>query len=1520
MSGSSSTEHTLTRATILALLVGMLIALHRFAVPTAAGFDPTAMLALGFVILASYTFGAFVDVVRLPHITGYLLAGLLFGSSVAELIPEGLAPAPFDKGVLNREVVGQLSLLNQLAVALIAINAGGELKIEGLRRGLRAIVGVLSGQLAAIAVLITALVFCVSGAFPQIALPGLEQIPPAAAIALGLMVASISFATSPAATIAVIHQTGASGPMARTVLSAVVLKDVLVVMAFAVSSVFAQNLLGLSGSDQGLVEFLSIHIGGSLLAGVAIGLLMATYLRLVGRELLLFLVGVVYTTGYVASRMHLDPVLIFMAAGFTVSNFSKSGHALIDSVEKLGMPVYVVFFTLAGATLHLHDLAEVAPYAVALVLLRMFSLWVGVRVGARAGGADPATTQFGWMGFVSQAGVAISLSDIVGRNLGAPGASLQTLLIGGVALNEVIGPVLLKTGLSLAKEVASGHATSDETKPGPEPTSEDDTPDHNAPISLPPEPWPEHRERADSQDIWGAATRTTTPRINACLRELEGDLKAIVRDVSAGPLATFEEQTQDYFRDLRREFLRHHRRLTVDARAGKPRDELATSLRTEQAGLAERWRGIVLGRAARLTQNGWSPDKIVHWLDEVAEALPESIDASYEPESFVIKTNDSAWKQLARTWLRLRRALQTTFSRTPLTRRVPLRTLGRFHLSGVAPAKLEALAALLVQADRHVTARTRGILDDLVRAYDVLAADLSQREPDDAREDYDEADATVDVSARLREIRKQFETELNLGLAEIDRIAQDGSLRVARVLAEALGELSQDTRIAGTVDLRASSRRGSRIFKRRVRAIHTLTERLDTLRKSSAAGYSMLAMELELVGLEARIKDALEEHVSRFESEVDRRGRIQAIRTIDAIRESMVHVETAIGNSEEDESRTGEALGRSLREITDSTERTIGEAARVARGLRDELSSEEKLAPLLQALSRSAGSLTTRYEVVAGRVPRGEYRLPESVGTVEVNFREWVSTYAETDIAPKLFSATRTMATKLGPFVGALQELERLVAFNVELATAELEAVHDEGVPEATTALLREMILGQLERSGSMVEGYVERAAAWPREIGKDLRDAVLGALDTLRGQLVDGQIDLARLDSIRRKRVGQKLIQRAEKLPGIFDQAGLHGRRALETLAGEARIERWRRALGIPLPAREALAPELFAPPEPASDIPLVYRRLFAADTIEAGDVLTGRESSIERARRALSVNASGGCLRAVALIGIDGVGKAAVSSAVVRSAGFRNVRRIHLRKPLSLDEVRVMFTDTQPGQLIVFEGIHWLLSARPRGFDPLREFVDRVIQDQGRTRWLIHADLLFWRYASTIAPLEDAFPEQVHLRPLSVDELQAAVMARHRLSGYSHTFTRAHGPSRIEGIATRSAARFRQPYDQYFRDLHVATGGLVRDALRLWLASILDIEGEDLVHVGTVPASGYAAVSRLPEHVLLCLHQIARQGWMNADVHGRLFRIDEASAAAQLSRFQHMGLLTERQGHFRIARHLRGSVGRVIQERGWL
>lgn len=1513
---------------IVSLLVLGVIFLHRFGGRT-TGFDPSAMLALGFVILASYAFGQLVGRFGLPHLTGYILAGLALGPSAANYLPPVLQVAPFDQGVLSESVVSQLHVFETLAVCLIALIAGGELRLALLRRGLRSIFGMIAGHLVIVGPLAFGFIAAISGLIPNIRMPGVDTLGTTQIMAVSVAVASVVIATSPAATVAVVAETRASGPVTGVIMASVVLMDVVIVVLFSVSSTVAAQMLGVSaGGELGL--YLLQHIGGSVVVGGIVGALVILYLRFVKAELLLFLVAMVFIVAFLADKLSLEPVLLFIAAGFVTVNFSRDGEALVHTVERLFLPVSVVFFTLAGARLHLDVVIQLAPYALSMVALRGVGIFVGTRLGMKFAGSDEKTRKLGWVGFVPQAGVALALAALVGRTLEDLGATFETLLVAGIALNELIGPVLLKLGLGRAGEIGGADAGNVAATQEAEESSAE-----KGAETL--EPWPAPEKGADA---WGPPLETSAPELDRAVRELSADLTEVAQSVVDEPLARFRDDALAYVRDLRREFLRHHRRIAVSAQDERSEVGPSQALRIEQAELAEKWRAAVLSRAARVKQQAtWDAAPIVDAVESIIDGLPSNVQGTYEAQSFVGKNDDPFGLTLGRAWLRTRRTMGGVFGDGMPPRNVDLRALARWHLWGLLPERLEPVAALFTAAEAHLADRTRSIFDGLVVLLDSLAekAEASERAERAARakprseatpSEGGAADVDVDASTaapevtqehfdqRLREIREAVEEELMLAVQEIDRIVDDVALRTSVALGTCLRGLKEDSVTIGTPDLPLKRRAASTLYKRRDEALRWLERGSIAGRDTSAALYSRLALEMELIGLEARVKDALEEHASSLGRDVKGRAHRQVERVHQAICASELRFAELIASD-----ASSAQLTLEVREMCEPLVRTSAEAARVAALLRDQLTDERSVTRVLDALNRAAQSLTDLYRIPAGRVARGEYRLPPQVGTVEVPFREWVLARIETSLAPRLLASTRDVAAKVEPLAQSISEFERRVAFNVELAASEL-SLHDAETPPAhTKKLLREMIGGTLERNRELFAGHADASEAWGDDVRLAVRDAVLSGLDELRTGIVDG--DLGRIrQRIVRDVGGRRVARLLDDVRRAVRRSWVIASGALRDAIGATRLDRLRTRLGLPAQlAREETVSTTLAVPSPSVPIPMVYRRLFSAQALEAGDILTGRDAALRRAMNIFEGREQG-VLRAVAIVGPDGVGKSAFVNAVVRARRWPKVRELSLDAPATMEEIDALFETQGEGHLVVVTGLHWLRTLEPGGFAPLRRLVEGVVADGGKNAFLLRADSLIWAQCKEAAPIAEAFPEIVRLDPLDADALAAAVLARHTLSGYGLVFSQGVEPeSRLEDVVLQATAPLSRPQDTFFRALHAASGGLLRDALRLWLASVEQVdEAGDFVHLGPVPAPSIYALRRLPETELLAMYQVARQGWMDARVLASLFRIDETTAAARLGALAQLGILEKKGSVWRIAVHLRGSIHRLLEERGYL
>ncbi|HZH41179.1 MAG TPA: hypothetical protein VFD85_09220, partial [Gemmatimonadales bacterium] len=275
------------------------------------------------------------------------------------------------------------------------------------------------------------------------------------AVVLGTCAAAFS----PAATIAIMDETGARGSFARGILNLTVIGDVILMLLLTIVLELARPVAQAGTVDVGAVLTALIGIGASIGAGLVLGWVVSRYLHAVRRDTALFLVVLAVVTAEAARLLHLEALLIALAAGFYLENFSPvEGERLRAELRRGSRPVYTVFFALAGASVHLDALSEMFPWVVLLVGLRMISLRIGFRWAGRSPSVEAPFAQWGWMGVVSQAGIALGLAMVARRSFPEWGVSLSALIITMIGIHEVVGPILFKRALGAVGELVPTEA------------------------------------------------------------------------------------------------------------------------------------------------------------------------------------------------------------------------------------------------------------------------------------------------------------------------------------------------------------------------------------------------------------------------------------------------------------------------------------------------------------------------------------------------------------------------------------------------------------------------------------------------------------------------------------------------------------------------------------------------------------------------------------------------------------------------------------------------------------------------------------------------------------------------------------------------------------------------------------------------------------------------------------------------------------------------------------------------------
>ncbi|MBA3231692.1 MAG: cation:proton antiporter [Acidobacteria bacterium] len=393
---------------------------------------PTA-LTLGFALIAAALAGTLLERVGLPRVTGYLLFGMVCG--------------PYILNVITRPMARELQIINGLAVVLIAFIAGLEMNFERMRPRLRSILQLCGVSMLVLYAGLFAALWIGWGWLGIGEMSGLQQ------LAVVALLTTILASFSPTVTIALIAESRASGPLSEMTLAVVILADLLLILLFTLVMQFVRYAFGTAG-EVGLLISLLWEIFGSFAFGAAVGALFALYLRHVGRELPLALLAMCALIAGLKVPLHIEPLLAALAAGLVVENIAPPrGDMLREAAERGALPVLVLFFAAAGASLQLDALAVMGWVAAGLSATRMGLIWLSTRAGARYAGISAPVGSHVWMGLVSQAGVTLGLTLIVAGEYPSWGTTIQTLVVALIALHQLIGPVLFRAGLARAGEI-----------------------------------------------------------------------------------------------------------------------------------------------------------------------------------------------------------------------------------------------------------------------------------------------------------------------------------------------------------------------------------------------------------------------------------------------------------------------------------------------------------------------------------------------------------------------------------------------------------------------------------------------------------------------------------------------------------------------------------------------------------------------------------------------------------------------------------------------------------------------------------------------------------------------------------------------------------------------------------------------------------------------------------------------------------------------------------------------------------
>jgi len=407
--------------------------------------EAQATLVLGFLILAGVLAGTIAARFHLPRLLGYLVAGLIAGPAWLNLA-----------GGSSAEVPSALAPVASGALALIAFAAGNEIAFDvwrGARERRIALGRLLLGAMGAPFLAIVLVVLSVS---PWFFLTAHQPFGDALAVALTLgIVAAVS---SPAVAWSTIVDGGAdaNGRFARTTLDVSIAQDLVAVVFFIIVLALVPFAASHGAVAPGIALRGLLVLVASLATGAVLALGAAQYLRVMQGTLVWVLVVFAFVVAQVVRLTggSLDAVLIALAAGVTLRNAAPAASARVRAeLARCALPVYVVFFVLAGTTMPLDVLADIGPWVLLLGGLRVVYMWFGLRWAGRHPAVDSGFARYGALGLVSQGGLVVTLAALARRAFPEWNVSLEALIVAMVGVHQLAGPICFQWALRRTGEL-----------------------------------------------------------------------------------------------------------------------------------------------------------------------------------------------------------------------------------------------------------------------------------------------------------------------------------------------------------------------------------------------------------------------------------------------------------------------------------------------------------------------------------------------------------------------------------------------------------------------------------------------------------------------------------------------------------------------------------------------------------------------------------------------------------------------------------------------------------------------------------------------------------------------------------------------------------------------------------------------------------------------------------------------------------------------------------------------------------
>jgi Kef-type K+ transport system membrane component KefB len=386
-----------------------------------------APLYVSMILLLGLLGGKICTEARLPSVTGFIIAGMILGPSFINILTE--------------ETIKSMSFVNEFALGILAISLGAELHWKTLKKYGNALIALATGDILLTIVLVSGLSYILG--------LGIE---------ISLILGVLAITVSPSGIVPVIKEYGGKGEVTQNILAMVAIDNLLGILLFGIMAAIFETFAGAAGTSiVNIFAMVFIELGGAVLLGAFSGYAIVYFIKKKtnNSQFLVILIAIILLNTGLATMFHFSALLVNIVSGIVVTNLRNRSMTLPATIDRIQLPITVMYLTLAGARIDLSVVSSLAAFGGVYIVGRFLGKVLGCYLFSRITKMSEKISKNVGMGLTPQAGITVGLSIIAEQKIPESKGIITGVVLTGVVFFQIIGPLLVAKALKNAGEVTN---------------------------------------------------------------------------------------------------------------------------------------------------------------------------------------------------------------------------------------------------------------------------------------------------------------------------------------------------------------------------------------------------------------------------------------------------------------------------------------------------------------------------------------------------------------------------------------------------------------------------------------------------------------------------------------------------------------------------------------------------------------------------------------------------------------------------------------------------------------------------------------------------------------------------------------------------------------------------------------------------------------------------------------------------------------------------------------------------------